>query len=231
MTETEFVMFLDADDWVEGDYTRGAIAALQQADVAFAPFVIERADGSRVRLFHYDPIPTPETVFEKWLALYSQPPCSIVWRTDFVRGIGGWVETRAMKNDDGELVMRAMLSRPRVASFDEGSGIYNAHQGPSVSKACNPAQMRADVDAMKRLIERASGTSFEGGIKGFGIYFYTQARAAFQIGELELGREILALARNVGLRSHPGTMLHRMAAGILGLEGKMRLANALRSFQ
>ena len=179
-------------------------------------------------MFHYDPVPLPETIFCNWPTLYSQPPCSIVWRTEFVREIGGWTETRSMKNDDGELVMRAMLSRPTITSFRQGSGIYNAHESPSLSKTLSSAQISADLKAIWALIERSRGTSFETGLSGLGLYLYTLARAAFQIGDLSLGREALSRARSVGLSGHPGTLFHSLAASLVGLERKMALANLLR---
>lgn len=218
-----FVIFLDADDVLAGDFIGGASRALQNADVAFAPVIAEWPDGRTKRTFHYDPVPTPQAVFGGWLNHYSQPPCSIVWRTELARRIGGWDE-RVLKNQDGEFAMRAMLHAPRMASFTDGWGVYRAHGEPSVSRRLNPESLRSELDLSRRLMAAARGTPFESGIGGFGRYLYIVARGAYQIGEPALGDEALALARAVGLKGHPGGRLHKLVCHTVGLQTKTRIA-------
>ena len=230
--KTPYVMFLDADDYVEGDMIGGAARALEtaDADVAFAPVALERPDGERERIFHYDGPPDAQAVYGGWLNHYSQPPCSIVWRTDFVRSIGGWDDT-LLKNQDGELVMRAMLHDPVITSFEDGYGVYRAHGELSVSRRLSPAALRSEFAAMQALVDAAAGTSFASEVAGFGLKFYIIARGAYQIGEPKLAREALAAARAVGYRGHPGRIGHRIAANLLGLGGKMQLANMWHSLR
>jgi glycosyltransferase involved in cell wall biosynthesis len=231
-TESTYVMFLDADDYIEGDLIGGALRALQsaEADVAFAPVVHERPGGSRQRVFHYGGPPDAQAVFSGWLNHYSQPPCSIVWRTDFVRSIGGWDDT-LLKNQDGEFAMRAMMNYPVITSFEDGHGVYREHGESSVSRRLSPAALRSELSAMQALVDAAAGTPFAAGVAGFGLKFYIIARGAYQIGEPELAREALAAARAVGYRGHSGGFGHRVAANLLGLSGKMQLANMWHSFR
>lgn len=223
-----FCMFLDGDDFVEGDAFGGAVAALHQADVAVSPCVTLRSDGSRENYFRFDPKPCARDVYERWLDYYSQPPCSLFWRTDFVRSIGGW-DTRVSLNDDGEFVMRAMLAEPRIEIFFSGRGVYNAHQSLSLSKSRSPKALRAEFEAMARLIE--SGMKRGWACEGFGRKLYVIARAAFQIEERSFAKEALNLARSVGLRGHPGSAAHQLICYALGLEMKMAAANTIHRFR
>ncbi|MEJ0067168.1 MAG: glycosyltransferase [Caulobacteraceae bacterium] len=193
LASSTYVQFLDADDYIEGDFLGAASQALRRADadVAFCPVKVEHPDGGRATIFHYYLVPTPEEVFERWLVNYSQPPCSIVWRTDFVQSIGGWDEG-LLKNQDGEFVMRAMLARPRITKFEEGWGIYNAHLSPSVSKIANPEALRSELDAIQRLMACATRMSDRSDLTGFGLKLYIIARGAFAAWDAELGGEALA---------------------------------------
>jgi hypothetical protein len=182
-----------------------------------------KPDRSRETHFRYKPTPTAQDVYERWLDYFSQPPCSVFWRTSFVRTIGGW-DPRVSLNDDGEFTMRAMLARPRIASFDGGRGVYNAHSAPSLSKSRSSAALSGELEAMRRLVEagRRQGWS----TAGFRRKVYIIARGSFQIGEDALGRRALALFKELGGRGHIGTRGHVLAASMLGLELKMKLANA-----
>lgn len=217
LVSAPYVFFLDGDDYVEGDFVGGALRALDEfsADVVFAPFDYERIGGQRSSVFHYATVPSPRNIFSGWLDHFSQPPCSIVWRTSFARAVGGWDE-RVSLNDDGEFAMRAMLSNPIISSFDEGRGIYNVQDTYSLSKTRTPQALHAEFEAMQRLIVRARCTEGFGDLTGF-------------VGDIELGREALAQARNVGLAGHPGTFGHRLVASLIGLQRKTRLAALLRA--
>ena len=125
--------------------------------------------------------------------------------------------------------MRAMLSNPIISSFGEGRGIYNLYDKHSLSKTRTPQALHAEFEAMQRLIIRARCTEGFGDLTGFGRKLYVIARGAFEIGDIELGREALAQARNVGLAGHPGTFGHRLVASLIGLQRKTRLAALLRA--
>jgi glycosyltransferase involved in cell wall biosynthesis len=229
-----YIFFLDGDDYIEGDFLGGAQRALEHenADVAFSPVFMEHESGRRDRVFHYSRCPTPKQVFAGWLDRYSQPPCSIVWRTDFVRDIGGW-DVRVLKNQDGEFCMRAMLSHPKICSFEDGWGVYNAHGFPSVSKLADAEALRSEYQAMRALVDqtRQAGRASAWPVAGFARKFYIIARGAFQIGDRELGREALAAAETVGSgRRHHGSFTHRLFASALGLERKTDVARMIRSY-
>lgn len=229
MATSKYVMFLDADDYIEGDFLGGAIRELERAnaDVAFGPMCIETPRGKRKFVDNFKTVPTAAQLFEGWFDVYAQPPCSIVWKTEFVRAIEGWDE-RVLRNQDGELVLRAMFAAPTICHFETGLGIYNAHDEPSLSKARFIEPIRSELRALERLMARAAGTPLEAGTKGFAKRIYVLAHAAFTCHDVELGRSALKAARSLGLSGHVGTDRHVALSHLLGLELKSRLVASFR---
>lgn len=135
VVDTDFVMFLDADDFLEGPLLSGLVTALagSDADVAFGPMqILDEKQGRRRPKFVPD-FASSEDIFRKWhLGGIYVSPCSVLWRTEFIRGIGGW-DREVTRNDDGELVMRAILSGARIALSKDGCGIYVKHSSESLN--------------------------------------------------------------------------------------------------
>lgn len=232
LTEADYVLFLDADDYVEGEFLRSGSQALGEADadMAFCGFWLERSGQDRTLVDHYDPVPTPWDVFNGWLDFYSQPPCSVLWRADFVRAIGGW-DARVRKNQDGELAMRAMLHEPVLCHFSGGAGVYSAHDLPSLSKSARIEDLRSEFEAMCRLLDQAKGTAFEHATRGLCAKLYIIARGAYVTGDAHLGRAALALSRALGQTGHIGTFAHRIVSFAIGLERKTALASRIRQLR
>jgi hypothetical protein len=63
--------------------------------------------------------------------------------------------------------------------------------------------------------------------RGLAGRFYTLARFAFVHGYAAIGRKALTEAKRLGLADHPGTLAHRLACRLLGLELKVRLTAKL----
>ncbi len=227
--DTDLVQFLDADDLIGDRFVEGACKRFSetQYDIAFSPLIVMRLDGRRQRIFHYDSPPPPSQIFDKWGFLLSQPPCSVVWRSAFVQMIGGW-SSEKNPNDDGEIVMRAMLFDPKVAGFLTGEGYWRETSAPSLSKLRSSVGYRNDMAAMVNLADLAKGRGLDYALSSVTGRLYLDARAGFEIGDLELGREALAHARRLGLRGHPGAPAHTLLASVFGLERKTRLADFIR---
>ena len=127
LASSDALMFLDADDVLAPDVL-GALHDALSANpegVAACPWRrLELSDDqwtSRVascarRLPDQDAL-------SAWLTGWYYPPCSVLWsRKAFVR-VGGWDEEAAV-NDDGDLVMRALVSGVTLVEIGSGTAYY-----------------------------------------------------------------------------------------------------------
>ncbi len=125
LASTDYVMFLDADDYVEGELISGMTEAAEvaQADIVFGPFVFEFEDRTRRNGWQIgSSIDDVEAIICDWLRGLYVPPCAVLWRTDFLSRIDGWQEL-LLCNQDGELVLRALLNGARGAISLRGVGV------------------------------------------------------------------------------------------------------------
>lgn len=159
--ETDYVMFLDADDHIEGPLVASAFAVAQAetADVVFGRFVydwpcVERRAAEQPYLGQDM---SWKGVVRCWLSGKFTPPCAVLWRADFVRALGGWDES-LHKNQDGDLVYRALFENPRIAVTTKGLGVYVQHDGPGRISAQHD---RVHLDSQLRVLERVRAWSGE----------------------------------------------------------------------
>jgi Glycosyl transferase family 2 len=127
---TDYVMFLDADDYVENGLLAGLVQALDRdrSDVAIGPWVYDGDGRGRGVLRQPPQLDNAERIFH-WLLHAFFPPCCIAWRTASIRALGGWDE-RLKKDQDGELMIRALIRDLRVSVTDTGNGVYWQHDSP-----------------------------------------------------------------------------------------------------
>lgn len=218
-----YVIFLDGDDWIEGNLLHGARTA---AEAAGADIVLSRQltlKAGEVELFRdyfHDPL-DPLEVFEAWHAGRRVNTASMFWRTAFVREIGGWDE-RVLLDQDGELILRGLIKGARIAANRHGFSVYN-RQVNSISKTISDEKVFNYFETIDRLCQMSAGTPFESRYDGFHRIIYKFSRDGFRMGFPERGRQGVALMSRLGMKGHFGTARHRALAGLLGLELKMRL--------
>lgn len=219
-----FILFLDADDRLEPGSLRAWSEALRTAgaDIAFGPFATER-----------DGILTPGTgaapgrdLLADWLRGRATPPCAVLWRRSFVQQIGGW--RPVLRNQDGELCMRALIEGARVTFAAKGRGVWVHHDGPHrISRRTGPAVIASECAALGALeaLAAARGVTVS---DAFGAAYYRLAYHGFFVGAKDEARTALARSRALGFAGHGGRRIHRGLATILGLERKVRLTAATR---
>ncbi len=230
--DAPFVLFLDADDYVEGPLLAAACrtAMEAQADLVLAPFAFEYPDGTRricdPRLRYREP--NAETLLRAWLIEFYTPPCAVVWRRSFLRAIGGWDETIA-KNQDGDLVYRALVHRPRCAFSADGLGVYVQNDDPGrITRRHDRRALSSQLRVLDRVRAFAAEQNFAVGAELARAY-YSLARLAYTHDADSLGALAERSARQLGLANDPGDAAHRALAKILGLRGKQRFARFARA--
>lgn len=215
------LLFLDADDEIAGEYIAGAERAGAAADLIFAP--VERIEGGAVT--HRKEISAAEldaeALFDAWLRGPQINPAGLVWEAGFFKKIGGWDESIAI-NQDGEIVLRALLHRPRLGRLTDGRGLYHLGHA-SLSSRHNEAKLDNYVTTLTGLLEAADRAGFGSRTGGVEKTLYGVARMAFRADWDGTGRRALGVLAARGNRRHHGGLAHRAVAGLLGLERKVKL--------
>jgi glycosyltransferase involved in cell wall biosynthesis len=231
----EFVLFLDADDYVEGGLL-GALAAVgnaERSDLIFGPFAFAFPSGRRIPVAVTSAIPATDTmtVLKAWFAGNYVPCCSVMWRTSFVRNIGGWNE-KLLRNQDGELVVRACRHEPRIALAHAGRGIYvQSESGNRVTRNFSEPVFRQQIALLADLEHDMPPDKSRHFAPAFGAIYYRLARLAYFHGHAGIGDAAESAARRLGFSGHEGSLAHRLAAHVLGLGRKERLSAKLHSFR
>ncbi|MEM1344734.1 MAG: glycosyltransferase [Pseudomonadota bacterium] len=227
LAETPYVAFLDADDAYEGPLLRCAIetAETEGADLVFSTMEIRYPDGSAKQRGPYGPPDYDNRrLVREWLSGLQLNPSATLWRTAFVRQIGGWDEAIRL-NQDGEIVLRALMRGARVGANRHGRGIYRLGVPGSLSGAQRqPRKLAALLDTMDSLRAEAEATGFGDAVEGIDFVVYRIARWSFEAGEIALGRAALSRLKKGAYRRHHGSRWHRLGAALLGLERKVRLS-------
>ena len=220
------ILFFDADDYIEGPMIGAAVALAEAsgAEMVMSDMHVESPEGREIR-HHYEGEVAPEAFFEGWMAGRYINPSGILWRTDFVRRIGGWDE-KLWRAQDLDIVLRALFERPRILMNGTGAAIHTRENPSSVSRSQSARALDSRLRALTRFLDRIDGTPFEASRHHFHRELYITARAAFQNGETGIGRRAVEVLRRDGYRRQHGTLVHRLGAAVLGLERKVRLWGA-----
>ena len=226
---SEFVLFLDADDFVE-DNSIGALAnAARDADLAFGPYAFAFPSGRRIRVEVTTSIGQPAVVnvLKAWFGGHYVPCCAVLWRTSFVRALGGWKED-LMKNQDGELVWRACRAGPRLALAASGLGVYmQSLSTRRVSGNRTRAMYEQQLALLARIEDDLPRDLLADVSAELGGMYYRLARTAYYDGFGEPGVSAERAAWRLGVGDHGGTRGHRIAATMLGLRRKEWLCGKL----
>ena len=222
----DYIMFLDSDDYVDAGSLAAWVGAARasDSDVVFGPFCIER-DGQRLPGIgaHVD---EGKTILEGWITGRGTPPCAVVWEREFIGAIGGWKPL--LRNDDGELGIRALLKGARATLAYDGMGVWVHHPSPNrISLRKGPLILKSEYDAFRELetLAEENGKSLR---REFSLAYYRMAYEGHVFGAFDLADEALHHARRLGLKGHPGPLKHRLLSTFLGLPLRMRVAKRRR---
>lgn len=224
LVSADYVMFLDSDDYVEGDLLLGMemVAQAARADIAFGPFGFDFEGKGRRDGWRFDhSIDSTEALACSWLAGHYVPTCSVLWRTEFVARLGGWREG-LLRNQDGELVLRALFSGARWAFSERGLGIYFHHDAENrVTKNKSPQSFETHLGILNGLSAECRSDRLR---TALARAYYDLARSAYREGYDALGERAREMSATCGLSGHHGGVMHRVAASLIGLRQKERLS-------
>jgi glycosyltransferase involved in cell wall biosynthesis len=231
LSSSKYVIFLDSDDYVdEHSIEHWARTARDTgADVVLGLFDYEN-DGIRVPGERPSLPATATSILCQWLYGWYTPPCAVIWRRAFLNSIGGW-NISALRRQDGELMIRGLLSGANLAISAAGKGIYVQHNSINrISRRCGIPVLEWELQSLRELWELAKVRGKVSTRAAFSAAFYRLAYEAYSNRIDSVGQLALREARMLGLKGHVGSTTHRILAGIMGLRTKMLLTTSLRSY-
>lgn len=108
--QTEWCYFFDSDDELSKDFLTQLVPLTNQKDVVFLPTIQIENEESTVRAYR----PTGDAGYQILSSMLNSP--AMLFRTDWLRGIGGWNDSLTVW-DDWELGVRTLLAQPRSAWY------------------------------------------------------------------------------------------------------------------
>jgi Glycosyltransferases, probably involved in cell wall biogenesis len=204
----ELLLFLDADDLLRSDTLEGMVKASRaHPDALIAcrfSYLVADNDGwkqvsARPRLY------AGGDQLLAWLEGNWSPPCCILWPRHVLLRVGGWNESLT-RNDDGDLVMRALSKNTRIVSANGGEAFYRRHGRTrlSVSTTRNSEShlrsafdvlidLSTELESQKRLAQYSDAISED---------FAEIALLSFRAGFPRLGAAGADAARQLRSSSH-----------------------------
>jgi glycosyltransferase involved in cell wall biosynthesis len=221
-----FVLFLDADDFQSGDLLRGLVDAAQksEADLVLGPWRILTSGGELLPIRVTEPA-SAQTIFWRWLVHGKWvSPTAVLWRTDYVRMIGGW-DLRVRRHQDAEIALRAIARGARLGFSSEGAGVYVQHD--SEHRITRSTGYDAQLDVAEFLLDIDGAIPRSTQEAAISRYLYRMAVLAFRRGDDDFGMRALARSRQLGFHGHLGRIA-RLGSALLGTRRYHRWAPQVR---
>ncbi len=227
-----YVLFLDADDYLEGPFLASGVdtIASRKCDIALGAMTIENC-GARTKNQPFLMGADIQAVFRYFFDECFLAPCAIVWQKNFLSKIGGW-DSYWKISEDYELILRAFKFHPKIATFKGGSGVYFQHSSPGrVSAGIGLKKVRQKIELDIHLVNamRAIGLQCSEITHRQIFTVYNLLRHVAKNDENECFEDVLAYYRSIGGSRHYGSRFHILACRILGLRRKERLALKLHA--
>jgi len=156
------LMFFDADD-VLGPHAMNHLIehlARYPKDVVACPWVhLDNVSGRWVqRPPSCAPLRKDQDYLSGWLTEWYHPPCSVLWPRTAYERTGGW-DPQVYVNDDGDLMMRALVDGVRLRITNRGEAFYRRlpaeQQAGSLSGArVTHAGRQSEIYVLRKIARR-----------------------------------------------------------------------------
>lgn len=229
------LMFFDSDDLLSPDAVSSLDETLGDREDAVAAIPwrrLERVDGEwRVLPAECAPDPPGGDWIKGWIGGWFIPPCAILWPRPLLERVGMWGE-RFSRNDDGELMVRALFKGMKIVRGTRGEAFYRRHDPlDHLSFSCQYYDSDAARSRYEILLEYEQGARAAGVFERYRVDLarahHTMARNLFDVLP-EWARRCDEHARALaGAESYHGTLPHRIGCRLLGAERKELLARRI----
>lgn len=230
MTSAPYVMFLDADDFLEGPILLSMIEALtsEKADFCIGDVV---NDGEKRQASHRrrPDVGSWHSFIIDWMTGAFIPPCGVLWSTAYVRELGGWNEVLSL-NQDGDIILRAAAAQARIVRAKSGHAVYWHHDSETrISNNMTSEKLDDNILVYIQLVDRLRESMlFDPTLqKALSQGLHSLERSACKKGFGEERKRIRDYRLANGWPRFEGNLMHRISCHILGLRGKERLSYGL----
>jgi len=135
------IMFLDADDVLAPDVLEQLLKQLKQNSggvVACPWYRLEKIDNKWVkRPPSCKSLGENQDYLSGWLTGWYHVPCSILWSRTAYKNTGGW---EGYVNDDGDLMMRALVHGVNLQITENGSSFYRRMPDKKLAESLSGAR-------------------------------------------------------------------------------------------
>jgi glycosyltransferase involved in cell wall biosynthesis len=225
----DYVMFLDSDDMIGPNVVESLVNTFKRgSDISACSWKrlvnennswLEKPSGLEKRPINND-------FLYAWLSGWYIPPSALMWSREALEETGNWDESLAA-NQDGDLIMRALLSGKKINYSDKGVAYYRSHGVSKISVSNNVKSISALKSRIKVLKKISSKLAELGRLEKYkvviGQAYHKLARNSFLV-DLYLARSCVKESKILaGKKSIIGSMPHKMIVHMMGLENKEML--------
>lgn len=229
-----YLMFLDADDLIAPETLEELIGVVADVpnSIGFCDWRRLIKEGGRWRTAPAEvPLPSEGSdVLGGWIEGSSWiPTCSILWTSDAFERTGGWNESLSL-NDDGELMMRALIHGVTLVRATGGLAYYRRHESrasvsSNIFEVGRLASQEMILERVDGEIQAHLGDRYQ---QSIGYAYRRLAAQYFHAGDYAKGRQmVLEAAKRASRRLVSPTRVGRGLERALGLEAKERLTRSL----
>src|SRR4051794_9541572 len=199
LSRGEWLMFLDADDFIAPDTIAGLVEAARgvPGSLAACPweFLQQQADGGWVAQVPRRPFAPVGDPLAGWLSGHWAPPCAVLYPRRVFLSAGAFDES-LRRNEDGDLAMRAFARGARIVLAARGKSFYRRHLDPHRALSTDDrsgAGLRSQLRVLDKLVALLES---QGPLEEYRPLVEVQyghvANHAFQVGDFAVARECLA---------------------------------------
>lgn len=230
----EWILFLDADDLIAPDTVEALLeaAAGRTDSIAACRWSrLVRRGGGWVTEPAEVPFPlTGHDPLAAWLRGEWIAGCSLLWPTRLFRELGGYDESLTA-DEDGDLMYRALARGTPLLIAAGGESFYRSHGDTRMSLSVDVYSEHRFYSRL-RVFEKLEDElrrqdRWENYRTALGIAYHGLAQRTFA-SRPELAREALRRGEAyAGRRAIAPTLPGRLLVGLLGMDGKERIVQAL----
>ena len=235
MARTEWVQYLDADDYLLPDKIRKQwqwmTTNAPDADVVFSPVILEHGEPPNT---WREPLPIPEP-HDLWVLLarwYLPQTGGPLWRKQAIADVGGWKPDQPCSQEH-ELYLRLLTGGKRFVYCPESGAIYRQWSSQTVCQRDRPELRRRVLEILEReesfLRERGELSALRR--QAINIARFEAARIAW-LSSRDEARAIMSTVDESDPSFVPEGVAapwrYRLAYRTLGFDGAEALAGGLR---